>query len=75
MLTASSNVICLESALDGTPLPADQLQTTHKDRPLWVRYDLESVGATAGRTRSWGLSARRKRHADKALRPRLGDML
>ena len=33
----------LESALDGTHLPADQLQTLHKDRPLWVRYDLDAV--------------------------------
>jgi len=33
----------LESALDGTRLPADQVQTLHRDRPLWVRYDLEAV--------------------------------
>jgi len=33
----------LESALDGTALPADRLATTHRDRPLWVRYDLEGV--------------------------------
>ncbi|HTN77871.1 MAG TPA: threonine synthase [Pirellulaceae bacterium] len=33
----------LESALDGTHLPANQLQTLRKDRPLWVRYDLEAV--------------------------------
>jgi threonine synthase len=33
----------LESAIDGTQLPADQPQTMHKDRPLWVRYDLEAV--------------------------------
>lgn len=33
----------LESALDGTQLPANQLQTLHKDRPLWVRYDLNAV--------------------------------
>jgi threonine synthase len=33
----------LESALDGTQLPAHQLQTLHKDRPLWVRYDLDGV--------------------------------
>ena len=33
----------LESALDGTHLPADTIQTTHKDRPLWVRYDLPAV--------------------------------
>jgi threonine synthase len=34
----------LESAIDGTHLPADCVQTLHKDRPLWVRYDLEAVG-------------------------------
>ncbi len=33
----------LESALDGTQLPADRVQTLHKGRPLWVRYDLPSV--------------------------------
>lgn len=33
----------LESALDGTHLPADRPQTLHRDRPLWVRYDLEAV--------------------------------
>jgi threonine synthase len=39
----SSFVSHLESALDGTVLPADRPQTLHKDRPLWVRYDLERV--------------------------------
>ncbi len=34
----------LEAAIDGTTLPADQVQTLHKDRPLWVRYDLDAVG-------------------------------
>ena len=33
----------LEAAIDGTVLPAGTLQTTHRDRPLWVRYDLERV--------------------------------
>jgi len=33
----------LEAAIDGTILPADLLQTVHKDRPLWVRYDLDRV--------------------------------
>lgn len=31
----------LESAIDGTRFPAGTLQTTHADRPLWVRYDLD----------------------------------
>jgi len=38
-----SFVTHLESALDGTHLSADVVQTTHKDRPLWVRYDLPAV--------------------------------
>jgi len=33
----------LESAIDGTKLSADEPQTLHKDRPLWVRYDLDAV--------------------------------
>lgn len=33
----------LESAIDGTTFAAGQLHTTHKDRPLWVRYDLAAV--------------------------------
>ena len=33
----------LESAIDGTHLPADRLQTLHANRPLWVRYDLSAV--------------------------------
>lgn len=41
---AGSFVTHLESALDGTILPADRLQTLHKDRPLWVRYDLTAAG-------------------------------
>ena len=39
-----SFVTHLESALDGTHLPARTLQTVHAGRPLWVRYDLEAVG-------------------------------
>src|SRR5205085_3966512 len=35
----------LESALDGTRLAADGVQTVHQGRPLWVRYDLAAVGA------------------------------
>ncbi|RME21238.1 MAG: threonine synthase, partial [Candidatus Zixiibacteriota bacterium] len=37
----------LESALDGTHLPADRPQTMHKKRPLWVRYDLDKVKAAS----------------------------
>lgn len=35
----------LESAIDGSRLACDEIQTMHKDRPLWVRYDLEAVAA------------------------------
>ena len=35
----------LESAIDGTRLPAGTLQTTHEGRPLWVRYDLDALRA------------------------------
>jgi threonine synthase len=33
----------LEGAIDGAELPADHVATMHKDRPLWVRYDLEAI--------------------------------
>ena len=33
----------LESAIDGTQLAADRVQTVHQGRPLWVRYDLDAV--------------------------------
>lgn len=51
MPTASrgSFVTHLESAIDGTHLPADRLQTLHADRPLWVRYDLDAVGRAVRR--------------------------
>ena len=42
----TSFVSHLEAAIDGTILPADRLQTLHKDRPLWVRYDMEGVART-----------------------------
>lgn len=38
-----SYVTHLESAIDGTHLPANELHTLHKDRPIWVRYDLDAV--------------------------------
>jgi threonine synthase len=44
-----SLVTHLESALDGTQLPADRPQTLHRDRPLWVRYDLPAVARTVDR--------------------------
>ncbi|GIW95682.1 MAG: threonine synthase [Pirellulaceae bacterium] len=39
----------LESAIDGTHFPPDQLHTTHSGRPLWVRYDLEAVRRSVDR--------------------------
>src|SRR5262245_10777650 len=36
----------LEGAIDGQHLPADQLASVHKDRPILVRYDLAAVGRT-----------------------------
>jgi threonine synthase len=33
----------LESALDGSHLPAEKVHTVHQGRPLWVRYDLDGV--------------------------------
>lgn len=41
----TSYVTHLESAIDGTRFEPGQLHTTHKDRPLWVFYDLDAVGA------------------------------
>src|SRR5881227_3612141 len=41
----NSYVTYLESAIDGTRLPAGQVHTTHQGRPLWVRYDLDGVRA------------------------------
>ena len=37
----------LEAAIDGTRLDANVVQTMHKDRPLWVRYDLDAVRRAA----------------------------
>lgn len=39
----------LESAIDGTHLPHDTLQTMHEGRPLWVRYDLDAIGRSVDR--------------------------
>ena len=33
----------LEAAIDGTRLDHSRVQSTHRDRPLWVRYDLDAV--------------------------------
>lgn len=47
---ATSFVTHLESAIDGTSLPADRLQTVHRDRPLWVRYDLAAASRALTKT-------------------------
>jgi threonine synthase len=39
----------LESAIDGSRLSAHQVQTVHRDRPLWVRYNLSAVRAALDR--------------------------
>ncbi len=39
----ASFVTHLESAIDQTRLPHTVIQTVHKERPLWVRYDLDAV--------------------------------
>ena len=44
-----SFVTHLESAIDGSSLPARTLQTVHAGRPLWVRYDLEAVRRAVAR--------------------------
>lgn len=49
MAITSSFVSHLESAIDGTHLPARSLQTLHRDRPIWVRYDLERIRETVTR--------------------------
>ena len=33
----------LEAAIDGTHLAAGQIHTVHNGKPIWVRYDLDSV--------------------------------
>lgn len=42
----SSYVTHLESALDDSRFEADALHTTHRGRPLWVRYNLGAVAST-----------------------------
>ena len=42
-ITTECYVTHLESALDGTRLDAETLQSMHEGRPLWVRYDLDAI--------------------------------
>ncbi len=46
---SSSYVTHLESAIDGTRFEPGHLYTTHKDRPLWVRYDLPAIAKSVDR--------------------------
>lgn len=39
----------LESAIDGTELDANSIQTLHAGRPLWVKYDLPAIAAAVDR--------------------------
>jgi len=41
----SCYVTHLESAIDGSELAHDRIQSVHKNRPLWVRYDLDAIKA------------------------------
>ncbi|MHC4106620.1 MAG: threonine synthase [Planctomycetota bacterium] len=50
----SSYISHLESALDSTRLPPHTIATTHRDRPLWVRYDLEAVRRAVARDQLGG---------------------
>ncbi len=33
----------LEGAIDGSRLDINKVQTLHKERPIWVRYDLDEL--------------------------------
>lgn len=46
---SNSFVTHLESAIDGTVFEPGRLYTTHKDRPLWVRYDLPAIARSVNR--------------------------
>src|SRR5262245_17659456 len=51
LLTAMPSFVThLESALDGMSLSPDVPQTLHRDRPLWVRYDLAAVRQAVSRS-------------------------
>jgi len=39
----------LEAAIDGTVLLHNKIQTLYRDRPLWVRYDLDKIKAEVSR--------------------------
>jgi threonine synthase len=44
----NSFVAYLESAIDGSQFAPGQVYTVHKDRPLWLRYDLPQVRSAIG---------------------------
>lgn len=46
--TMPSFVTHLESAIDGTHFDPNQLLSMHKERPIWVRYDLASIAKVVG---------------------------
>ena len=54
--TSNCFVTHLESAIDGTQLDADSLQTLHDGRPIWGRYDLEQIGTLISRDDLMGRS-------------------
>lgn len=48
-VATASFVTHLESAIDGTRFAPGKPHTLHEGRPLWVRYDLHSIGAAVTR--------------------------
>lgn len=49
MAAVSNFVTHLESAIDQTRFEPGQLLTMHKERPIWVRYDLDAIRTTVSR--------------------------
>ena len=44
-----SYITHLEAAIDGSEFEPGSIQTTHRGRPLWVRYDLERIAREVDR--------------------------
>jgi threonine synthase len=60
----------LESALDNTRFEAGKVWTVHKDRPLWVRYDLPAIGKAITRDAFAGRDATLWRYRELLPLPR-----
>ena len=59
MPDATRFVSHLESAIDGSHLDHNSIQTLHEGRPLWVKYDLDAVAAAVSRDQ-WDARAARE---------------